>query len=72
MTQLITTELVELDQNLGSSPEDVIRHLAGRVAANGRATSDTMLTSCNGQPSRAAASAQDEGAGMIAISALGT
>lgn len=38
MTQLITTELVELDQNLGSSPEDVIRHLAGRVAANGRAT----------------------------------
>ncbi|MET3950938.1 fructose-specific PTS transporter subunit EIIC [Arthrobacter sp. UYEF36] len=38
MTQLITTELVELDQNLGSSPEDVIRHLAGKVAANGRAT----------------------------------
>ncbi|KUM38298.1 PTS fructose transporter subunit IIABC [Arthrobacter sp. EPSL27] len=38
MSQLITTELVELDQNLGSSPEDVIRHLAGRVAANGRAT----------------------------------
>ncbi|MGY2744083.1 PTS fructose transporter subunit IIABC [Arthrobacter sp. UYCu723] len=38
MTQLITTDLVELDQNLGSSPEDVIRHLAGKVAANGRAT----------------------------------
>jgi PTS system fructose-specific IIC component len=38
VTQLITTELVELDQNLGSSPEDVIRHLAGRVAASGRAT----------------------------------
>jgi PTS system fructose-specific IIC component len=38
VTQLITTELVELDQNLGSSPEDVIRHLAGRVAATGRAT----------------------------------
>ncbi|MEC5181701.1 PTS fructose transporter subunit IIABC [Arthrobacter sp. CG_A4] len=38
MTQLITTELVELDQNLGSSPADVIRHLAGKVAANGRAT----------------------------------
>ncbi|MET1065568.1 MAG: fructose-specific PTS transporter subunit EIIC [Arthrobacter sp.] len=38
MTQLITTELVELDQNLGSTPEDVIRHLAGRVAATGRAT----------------------------------
>ncbi|MBT2594090.1 fructose-specific PTS transporter subunit EIIC [Arthrobacter sp. ISL-72] len=38
MTQLITTELVELDQNLGNSPEDVIRHLAGKVAANGRAT----------------------------------
>ncbi|MDP9981197.1 PTS system fructose-specific IIC component [Pseudarthrobacter oxydans] len=38
MTQLITTELVELDQNLGSTPEDVIRHMAGKVAANGRAT----------------------------------
>jgi len=38
VTQLITTELVELDQNLGSSPEHVIRHLAGRVAASGRAT----------------------------------
>lgn len=38
MTQLITTELVELDQNLGSSPEDVIRHLASKVADNGRAT----------------------------------
>ena len=38
MTQLINTELVELDQNLGSSPEAVIRHLAGKVAANGRAT----------------------------------
>lgn len=38
MTALITTELVELDQNLGSSPEDVIRHLASKVAAAGRAT----------------------------------
>jgi len=38
VTQLITPELVELDQNLGTSPEDVIRHLAGKVAANGRAT----------------------------------
>jgi PTS system fructose-specific IIC component len=38
VTQLITTELVELDQNLGSTPEDVIRHLAGRVADTGRAT----------------------------------
>jgi len=38
VTQLITTELVELDQNLGNTPEDVIRHLAGKVAANGRAT----------------------------------
>jgi PTS system fructose-specific IIC component len=38
VSQLITTELVELDQNLGSSPEDVIRHLASKVAANGRAT----------------------------------
>ncbi|TPV48846.1 PTS lactose transporter subunit IIC [Pseudarthrobacter phenanthrenivorans] len=38
MTQLITTELVELDQNLGTSPEAVIRHLASKVAAAGRAT----------------------------------
>lgn len=38
MTQLITTDLVELDQNLGNAPEDVIRHLAGRVAAVGRAS----------------------------------
>lgn len=38
MTQLITTDLVELDQNLGSSPEDVIRHLASKVAATGRAS----------------------------------
>ncbi|TLM82885.1 PTS lactose transporter subunit IIC [Pseudarthrobacter sp. NamE2] len=38
MTQLITTELVELDQNLGNAPESVIRHLASKVAAAGRAT----------------------------------
>jgi PTS system fructose-specific IIC component len=38
VTQLITTDLVELDQDLGGSPADVIRHLAGKVAANGRAT----------------------------------
>ncbi|MGO4238268.1 PTS fructose transporter subunit IIABC [Pseudarthrobacter sp. YAF2] len=38
MTQLITTELVELDQNLGNAPEAVIRHLASKVAATGRAT----------------------------------
>ncbi len=38
MTQLITTELVELDQNLGTSPEDVIRKLASKVAATGRAS----------------------------------
>lgn len=38
VTQLITTELVELDQNLGATPEDVIRHLASKVAATGRAT----------------------------------
>lgn len=38
MTQLITTELVELDQNLGTTPEDVIRHLASKVAATGRAS----------------------------------
>ena len=38
MTQLITTELVELDQNLGNAPESVIRHLASKVAATGRAS----------------------------------
>lgn len=38
MTSLITTELVELDQNLGTTPEDVIRHLASKVAATGRAS----------------------------------
>jgi PTS system fructose-specific IIC component len=38
VTQLITTELVELDRNLGTSPEAVIRHLAGKVAAAGRAS----------------------------------
>jgi PTS system fructose-specific IIC component len=38
VTQLITTELVELDQNLGNAPEAVIRHLASKVAAAGRAT----------------------------------
>ncbi|GAB5079322.1 PTS fructose transporter subunit IIABC [Arthrobacter sp. AD-310] len=38
MTQLITTKLVELDRNLGNDPESVIRHLASKVAATGRAT----------------------------------
>jgi PTS system fructose-specific IIC component len=38
VTQLITTELVELDQNLGNSPETVIRHLASKVVATGRAS----------------------------------
>ncbi|YCK81774.1 fructose-specific PTS transporter subunit EIIC [Arthrobacter sp. D3-18] len=38
MTQLITPQLVTLDQNLGDSPADVIRVLAGKVAATGRAS----------------------------------
>ncbi|UKA50267.1 fructose-specific PTS transporter subunit EIIC [Arthrobacter sp. FW305-123] len=38
MTQLITTQLVTLDQNLGDSPADVIRVLAGKVADSGRAS----------------------------------
>ncbi|WP_347109265.1 fructose-specific PTS transporter subunit EIIC [Paenarthrobacter sp. S56] len=38
MTQLITPQLVTLDQNLGDSPADVIRVLAGKVAAAGRAS----------------------------------
>lgn len=38
MTQLITPQLVTLDQNLGDSPADVIRVLAGKVADSGRAS----------------------------------
>ncbi|BCW82582.1 PTS lactose transporter subunit IIC [Arthrobacter sp. NicSoilE8] len=38
MTQLITPQLVTLDQNLGDSPADVIRVLACKVAASGRAS----------------------------------
>jgi PTS system fructose-specific IIC component len=38
VTQLITPQLVTLDQNLGDSPADVIRVLAGKVAASGRAS----------------------------------
>jgi PTS system fructose-specific IIC component len=38
VTQLITPQLVILDQNLGDSPADVIRVLAGKVAAAGRAS----------------------------------
>ncbi|AMB39012.1 MULTISPECIES: fructose-specific PTS transporter subunit EIIC [Paenarthrobacter] len=38
MTQLITPQLVTLDQNLGDTPADVIRVLAGKVAASGRAS----------------------------------
>ncbi len=38
MTELITPQLVALDQNLGEAPADVIRFLAGKVADAGRAT----------------------------------
>ncbi|UVJ39873.1 fructose-specific PTS transporter subunit EIIC [Arthrobacter sp. CJ23] len=38
MTQLITPQLVTLDQNLGDAPADVIRFLAGKVADAGRAS----------------------------------
>ena len=38
MSALITPELVALDANLGSSPADVIRHLAELVVKAGRAT----------------------------------
>ena len=37
MTELITTELVALDADLGSSSSEVIAHLTGLVAAAGRA-----------------------------------
>ncbi|MNT08729.1 hypothetical protein D3C72_1434800 [compost metagenome] len=39
-------------------------------AATGRATTDNVTTSCKGQPIRAAASEQEEGAGRISISSL--
>jgi PTS system fructose-specific IIC component len=38
MPDLITTDLVELDATYGDSKDDVIRALAGRVAAVGRST----------------------------------
>ncbi|OFI38354.1 PTS lactose transporter subunit IIC [Arthrobacter sp. SW1] len=38
MTELITPQLVALDQNLGEAPADVIRYLAGMVTNAGRAT----------------------------------
>jgi PTS system fructose-specific IIC component len=38
VSALITPELVALDQNLGSEPATVIRHLAGLVVGAGRAT----------------------------------
>ncbi|WP_026551819.1 fructose-specific PTS transporter subunit EIIC [Arthrobacter sp. H20] len=38
MAQLITTDLVTLDQDLGSDRQHVIRRLADQVAATGRAT----------------------------------
>lgn len=41
--QIITTQLVELDADVGSTPKDVISHLAGLVTATGRATDATQL-----------------------------
>jgi PTS system fructose-specific IIC component len=38
VSALITPELVALDQNLGTDPSSVIRHLAGLVVGAGRAT----------------------------------
>jgi fructose PTS system EIIBC or EIIC component len=38
VTELITPQLVALDQNLGDAPADVIRYLAGMVTNAGRAT----------------------------------
>ena len=38
MSDLITPDLVTLDQNLGSTREQVIRHLAEKVVAAGRST----------------------------------
>ena len=45
MSELITPELVTLDQNLGGTRESVIRHLAEKVSAAGRASSlDELFT----------------------------
>ncbi|MNM90065.1 hypothetical protein D3C81_1023120 [compost metagenome] len=41
-------------------------------AATGRATTDNVTTSCKGQPIRAAASEQEDGAGSVSISAAGS
>jgi fructose PTS system EIIBC or EIIC component len=38
MSQLITEQLVTLDENLGTTSEEVIRHLAQRVVDTGRAS----------------------------------
>ena len=38
MSELITPELVTLDQDLGGTRDTVIRHLAEKVVAAGRAT----------------------------------
>ena len=43
MSDLITTQLVTLDANLGATKEDVIRSLAANVAAAGRSTSPDGL-----------------------------
>ena len=41
--QIITPQLVELDADLGTTPSDVISHLAGLVTATGRATDAQQL-----------------------------
>src|SRR4051812_26572293 len=45
MTELITPDLVRLDQDLGSDKHDVIRALAGLVAGAGRSTDPEQLAS---------------------------
>jgi hypothetical protein len=39
---------------------------------NGRATNDSTAVSCSGQPSRAAAREQEDGAGRVSICSAGT
>ncbi len=46
MNQIITTDLVELDADLGATKDEVIAHLAGLIAASGRASSaDGLIAS---------------------------
>jgi PTS system fructose-specific IIC component len=55
MNQIITTDLVELDANLGATKDEVIAHLAGLIAASGRASSaDGLIESAMAREAQSA------------------